>query len=184
MRLDVAKALKSEGREVDFAYRLPLRDQDFMGEDIRFTSEADIKGVMLGQSNGVVLRGTLSVEYERPCASCLTPVKCAVDCEFEDLFTEEPDPEEPSDLFIIENNSIDLTGYAESLAFLNMPMVARCRPDCKGLCPVCGRNLNIDPCACGASVLHLVTDDEEAQEDNTQKPFAALQDLLSRNEEV
>ena len=59
-----------------------------------------------------------------------------------------------------------------------------CKPDCKGLCPVCGRNLNIDPCACGASVLHLVTDDEEAQEDNTQKPFAALQDLLSRNEEV
>ena len=31
---------------------------------------------------------------------------------------------------------------------LEMPMRFLCKPDCKGLCPVCGRNRNIESCTC------------------------------------
>ena len=66
------------------------------------------------------------------------------------------------------------TAYAESVVFLSMPMTVKCKPDCKGLCPVCGTDLNVSQCSCGRA-------DTPSE---TRKPFAALEDLLTRDEEV
>ena len=54
---------------------------------------------------------------------------------------------------------------------LGLPMNPVCRPDCKGLCPVCGVNLNKQTCTC--------------QEGNVVTgPFSALKDYVLNNEEV
>ncbi|HIU46014.1 MAG TPA: DUF177 domain-containing protein [Candidatus Fimadaptatus faecigallinarum] len=174
MRMDVSLALKNPGHEFPFALELPLRDQEFAGEAIEFKSDARLEGTYAMQGAGVVVRGELSVKLSRQCSKCLGPVDTAVECEFEDMFFKEPDPDEPNDLFIIENYTIDMSAYAESLVFLELPMTAQCSPDCKGLCPVCGANLNISQCSCGKA----------DTPSDTRKPFAALEDLLTRDEEV
>ena len=47
--------------------------------------------------------------------------------------------------------------------YLNLPLISVCKPDCKGLCPVCGANRNVTGCGC------LQTD--------TENPFSVLKDL-------
>lgn len=174
MRMDVSLALKNPGHEFPFTLELPLNDQEFAGEEIRFTSQAAMEGTYSMSGEGVTVRGELKVEYTRQCSLCLSPVAARAECEFEDMFYKEQNPEDPNDLFLIENYTIDMTAYAESLVFLNMPMTAKCRPDCKGMCPVCGANLNISQCSCGRA----------DTPSDTRKPFAALEDLLTRDEEV
>lgn len=173
MRMDVSLALKNPGHEFPFALELPLTNQEFAGEQIEFLAPAKLDGTYSLQGEGVIVRGQLSVKYRRQCSSCLEPVDASADTEFEDMFYKEQNPDDPNDLFLIENYTIDMTAYAESLVFLDMPMTAKCSPDCKGLCPVCGANLNISQCSCG-----------KADTPSKRKPFAALEDLLTQDEEV
>jgi len=50
-------------------------------------------------------------------------------------------PLEPGD-------SVDLTEVVRQHLVLALPLAARCREDCRGLCPRCGTNLNTGTCAC------------------------------------
>ena len=43
---------------------------------------------------------------------------------------------------------VDVADVAETCMILDMDRKFLCRPDCKGLCPVCGKDLNDGPCGC------------------------------------
>jgi uncharacterized protein len=47
-----------------------------------------------------------------------------------------------------ENDEIDLDQLMKEQFQLSLPMKPLCSDDCKGLCPVCGKNLNRDTCTC------------------------------------
>jgi len=55
------------------------------------------------------------------------------------------DPE----LFFLDGDEIDLDEMLSTLFILDMDTKFLCRDDCKGLCPRCGKNLNLGPCGCG-----------------------------------
>jgi len=63
----------------------------------------------------------------------------------------------------IEGNNLDVSAWARDLLALALPDKILCRPDCAGLCPVCGKNLNDEP--------HVHEDDE------TDPRWAALERL-------
>ncbi len=52
------------------------------------------------------------------------------------------------DTFYYENGKIDLDRFVIESIIVNVPMKPLCREDCKGLCPVCGANLNFESCNC------------------------------------
>ncbi len=45
-------------------------------------------------------------------------------------------------------SEIDLTAYIYDTLLLSVPMKKLCKPECQGLCPVCGANLNEGSCQC------------------------------------
>ncbi len=52
------------------------------------------------------------------------------------------------DTFYYESGKIDLDRFVIESIIVNVPMKPLCKEDCKGLCPVCGANLNIESCNC------------------------------------
>ena len=60
----------------------------------------------------------------------------------------EPEDEGDGDAFPLEGNGIDVNEVLETCFILDMESRLLCRPDCKGRCPVCGKNLNGGPCGC------------------------------------
>ena len=62
-----------------------------------------------------------------------------------------------------EGEEIDFTDAIQEQVILALPFKPICKPDCKGLCPKCGNDLNTDPCRCDQKV--------------PDGPFAALKDL-------
>ena len=94
---------------------------------------------------------TLSI----PCDRCLEPVEINIDFNVDDVIefnkTESDEEQEEKDYIDGYNLDVDRLIFGELL--VSIPGKILCREDCKGLCPVCGTNLNVAECGCDRDVL-------------------------------
>jgi len=103
------------------------------------------------------LDGRVETTLELPCSRCLEPFRWPVNSVFDLRYqprtpaSAKPDREIEEDDFttaFYENDEIDLVQMMREQFYLAVPMKPLCRPDCQGLCPQCGTNLNRGTCTC------------------------------------
>ena len=82
------------------------------------------------------------------------------------LLAESLENEEEDDIVLLENGEVDVGQLAYTAFVLNMDTKHLCSEDCKGLCPGCGANLNVEPCRC---------------QKQADPRWAALEQLLNKN---
>lgn len=117
---------------------------------------------LLPQEDGCLARGRLTGEVALPCNRCAEDAVVLVDSRFES-FEPYPVPAEGSrekdetaletddELVMRLNNGapeLNLAGLLWEEFSLALPVKPLCRPECAGLCPICGGNLNETRCAC------------------------------------
>ena len=167
--LDVSKALKYPGQAYAFAVAPEIEEMEVLGDPVTF-EEIVVKGEYFGADGRVRVRGKAAAQLNSRCCRCLEPVRVPITAEIDAEFAREEDPDDP-DLYLFEGSKADLTNAARDALLLEMPYRVLCSEDCKGLCPGCGKNLNLGPCTC--------------QEDATAaNPFSALKAIVQNNEEV
>jgi uncharacterized protein len=115
-------------------------------------------------AQGIYTTGHLTVELPQTCVRCLSPFDMAVTIEFSDLFAYPPERAEEAILAIPETGILDLTPLAREYILLEIPIQPTCKPDCRGLCPICGGDRNETPC--------------EHHQQEIDPRFAALKTLL------
>jgi uncharacterized protein len=103
------------------------------------------------------LTGTVRTTLELPCSRCLEPFRSPVDASFDLRYqphalntgSDEREIEEDDlSTAFYENDEIDLGQLMREQFYLSVPMKPLCQDDCRGLCPVCGTNLNRGTCEC------------------------------------
>jgi uncharacterized protein len=103
------------------------------------------------------LVGTIATELELQCSRCLEPYRMAVNAPFDLRYlpfaaaSQEPErevAEEDLETSFYRDDQIDLNELMREQFYLAVPMKPLCQPDCKGLCPQCGTNLNTATCTC------------------------------------
>lgn len=103
-------------------------------------------------SRGVVVRGALQACLVEPCDRCASPAHVLVDQAFDLYEDESPSGEEPLGQTFLRRKGKTLELNAGALLWeeflLGLPTKPLCRPDCKGLCPVCGVDRNVETCDC------------------------------------
>jgi uncharacterized protein len=84
------------------------------------------------------------------CRRCLTEVLVPVEESRGLIFATDDETPEGDGCYLVSPRaqSIDLTEVLREEVALAVPRFVECRPDCKGLCPRCGKNLNDGPCDC------------------------------------
>ena len=144
-------------RDFNFDYDIMKLGEDLKVNDFRGTARLD------RTPQGLLLQGTFEAKTALECVRCLESFSQALNWSFTDLYAFDKRSISESNLLVPEDGQIDLEPLMREYALLEVPISPVCKPDCKGLCPVCGENLNrID---CGH---HLVS----------SSPFSALKDLL------
>jgi uncharacterized protein len=107
--------------------------------------------------DGVLAQGNLSAELTLPCVRCLDPVKVPLEIPLEETFAPTIDivtgqtvrpEEEDRALWIDEHHILDLSEVLRQDILVALPVHVVCSPDCRGLCPTCGKNLNEGDCDC------------------------------------
>lgn len=128
---------------------------------------------LLRTVEGVLVTGRLSTRVELACDRCLSAFAQSIQFELEDEFKPSIDivsgaslPFDPDDRdnLIDDHHILDITEVVRQRLLLNLPAHPLCRPDCRGLCPTCGQNLNEGACHCHA--------------EGGDPRWAALRDLL------
>jgi uncharacterized protein len=160
LRLNVGFLIKSPiGTRRDFNFDF---DKMHLGEDLtvkKFSGTAYFDRTQ----QGLLVQGEFGAEAELECVRCLDTFSQTLKWSFSDLYAFDKRNITDSGLLVPEDAQIDLEPLLREYALLEFPINPICKPDCNGLCPVCGENLNHTDCG------HRLEPDS---------PFAALKDLL------
>lgn len=168
--LDVSRALKNPGQLFPFEAEVEIEPMEVLSDPVHFV-DVRVEGEYLCTGdNRISLKAEVESQLDTRCSRCLEPVRIPVNAAVDAIFDRQPDPEDP-DLYSFEASTVKLTDAVRDALLLEMPMRILCKEDCRGLCPVCGINLNKDTCTCqeGAEVMN---------------PFSALKSIVLNDEEV
>jgi uncharacterized protein len=127
----------------------------------RVAGQVDVTGRLEGLTDGIYMVARAEVPVHITCNRCLTDWEEDLNIEVRQLFAGEPD----EDGYGVSEHWIDTEGPIHDEVVLALPLAPVCRDDCKGICALCGADLNTAPC--------------QGHEDAESSPFAGLKDLLS-----
>ena len=125
----------------------------YKGRPLAYTRAIHIQGQASHSSGIVYVSVQLATAIEVECSRCLKSVSLPVQLAESFELQEEPEAGLPGvllDEFSYEHgvDELELMPYFERLIAASLESKPLCRPDCKGLCPTCGRDLNQGPCGC------------------------------------
>jgi DUF177 domain-containing protein len=118
-------------------------------------------------SEGIYVSGRVQGRFAMRCARCLKEFTRGFDLEMAELVPREASPED--DYALASDLTLDPEPMVRDAVVLEMPFSPLCRPDCLGLCEICGGDRNLgecpgheasDPRWAGLDALRLNDDDE------------------------
>ena len=175
MLLDISRALRAPGEDIPFLHRDAIPPQEIFGETVTF-SDVLLAGHYSITDESLRIWGKLTAAAHGHCAGCLKPVDYEVDVPFDEVFTRlsrYPQKEETHDeeeRLEYEGSKVELSHLAMTLAVLDLPIRFECGEDCpalQGLTPE------------DTPSTHACQKDMP-----DQHPFSALQQLLTKDQEV
>jgi len=123
------------------------------------SSAGPVTGELTVENTGSLLlvRGRLRAVVRLTCGRCLAEAEHPIEMEVEEEFASQAtapdvdtiDRDEPQ-ASAISDYVLDGTEFVRQHLATHMPMAFVCRPDCRGICPHCGKNLNEGECECEA----------------------------------
>ncbi len=148
MIVDIKELFDAPGTIIPLEGEINLSGVDIWGEKI-FSSPVQISGVFQNRSGIVTLkyRATAALEYN--CDRCGKKTKRNAEYEFEHWLARELASGDENDEYImVPTGNIDMDELVMTDVTLELPFRLLCREDCKGLCPICGADLNETTCNC------------------------------------
>jgi len=138
-------------------------------DNIQISDDLELRNfegiVTIGRTpQGLIVQAEFSAETTLECDRCLNDFEQELNWDFAELFAFNEKSVSESDLLLPKDQQIDLQPLIREYALLEIPTKPVCKPTCKGLCAVCGEDLNKRDCG------HKDIVDES--------PFSALKDLL------
>jgi uncharacterized protein len=134
------------GEQYRDAHDVDLEPFTFGGERYlpvpeRVTSELTISRA----STGTVFELSFPARLHGPCQRCLGDAVVETRISAREYQATSPDESDELRSPYVRDDRLDLSGWARDALALAVPERILCRPDCAGLCPVCGKDLNLEP---------------------------------------
>jgi DUF177 domain-containing protein len=156
MKLRVEK-ITEEPQESEFSepYEEVNARLDTGAHDFRLTKALAVRLTYYRAADDLVFRGNVRTSVEGTCARCLETFPLDLEAPLDVVLTPPPTGARASELQVDDlslstytGDEIDLAPLAMEQAILALPTRALCRDDCRGLCPKCGVNRNLESCDC------------------------------------
>ena len=172
--LDVSQAFLRPGERIPFRHEVAIPPQRIFGETISFPAPAVFDGTFMLEEDSLMLEGRFTAEARGACAYCLAPAVHRVDVPFDEVFLHidrlsdtSPAPAEDEEQMTFQGKEADLGQLALTLAVLDLPM--------RLVCDACSEQQALE----GPDDTHACQ-----KETATVHPFSALQQLLTKDQEV
>ena len=154
MIIDLLPAFGGDGREIPVSAEIGFSDKNEYG--IKFPEATVVQGKILNIGGQLEFTGTVNTRLEFMCDRCGEWFESALSFNFFEVLKKEMDKilegDENPDVIFYEGNRLDISDIIYNNMILNLPTKKLCSKDCKGLCSVCGANLNERECGCNQEV--------------------------------
>ena len=151
LAVDVRELLSKPGAHKHVVVRAPLDDLATpvasVPPDRPVTVDAEIESVV----EGLLVTGSVRATAVVRCVRCLRDLDHEVEVEVRELFALHPGDDEDEGYTVLAGDRLPLDTMARDALVLGFPAFPLCRPDCAGLCPVCGADRNRADCGHGGT---------------------------------
>lgn len=131
--------------------------------NVDFIGKIHVWGEYWSEEGSVHIQGNIAARLDAKCSRCLVPMEYPLQLEVEGIFARQQDVE--NEVYELQGKQVLLDKFILDEISLALPSQYLCTPDCKGLCPKCGVNRNLEACDCDIS-------------SNGLNPFEQLKDLF------
>ncbi len=163
MLLDIQIAKNTEGKSFPFEIEVPLDNKLIEDKGYTFLTPCKLIGSMVYEFGSLKVTAKASVNIAVRCDLCYDDFTKTLDFEVEETFAKSNS--EDSNYYEIGSASVDVMPMLVDNFFEHLPTKILCKDDCKGLCDMCGKNLNYQSCNCQEIKQDL---------DNQDNPFYKL----------
>lgn len=173
MFIHLSDVFTSEGKQLDTEAELEMTGFDNGMENFEIVEKFPVTLSITHLETGKALvKADMQLTLRAACDRCLeeVPVKLDLHTERVVFSPERRSEEDDVDQNFVDEYELDVEAFAHDMIIGNWPAKILCREDCKGICPVCGQNLNVRECGCDSFV--------------PDPRMAVIQDIFNANKEV
>lgn len=173
MLINLSDVLNTSAKANSFELVPEIDNVDLGFGEIEIVFTTPVKLVASNMQKGKAkLEGSFSIVAKTQCDRCLKDVDTCIDVEFErECAAPEFECDDDDDLHdLMDGYQLDVDTLLYNEITVNWPVKILCREDCKGLCLVCGHDLNVGDCGCDTFV--------------PDPRMAALKDIFETTKEV
>lgn len=149
MELQLKQLFDIVGERKEISYDIPLEELEGY-KAVSFKTPVSINGEVENRAGIVTLKFHLSFVLNHVCDRCLKKFEQEYKFNFEHTLVQSSKNDD-NEHIVCENMILDLNELAISDLLLQLPSKILCKEDCKGLCFICGQNLNEASCECSKS---------------------------------
>lgn len=174
----VPQELFATAESSSYAGTLAIPELQAGPDTYRFANPLQWAVTLTNTGDAILVAGTVSGQGVTSCGRCLDDVDIDIQGDVEGYYLlhapdADQDAEDEEDFEVLgEDNIIDLEPLLQAAVLVDVPLVPLCKPDCAGMCPDCGTNLNRETCIC-AEARAAANAAFEAE----KNPFAKLREL-------
>jgi uncharacterized protein len=143
--IPIAGLLRGHGRQEE-TRQATMSELRVVSSVVAAGSQIRVELVLDPVVGGVEVSGTVAGPWHGECRRCLAAVGGELRCEVRELYLFDSAASE--DTYQLSGDQLDLEPMVRDALALDLPVAPLCRPDCRGLCPACGADLNSTQCSC------------------------------------
>lgn len=148
--LGVTHISRDPGVVENFVFAGVMKGLEVTGSRVDQGQEIVISGIAEAVHGGIMLTGEVRTVWMGECRRCLGQASGTVVSTFRELFERAGQSVDVSEAenYLYTGEVIDLRELVKDQVILGLPWAPLCREGCRGLCPLCGANLNDESCGC------------------------------------
>jgi uncharacterized protein len=134
------------GEELEEAVSVPVERLVYGGQEYAPTvAELPLTLTVQRATSGDVFRLRGAAALAGPCMRCLADAQAQVSIDAREYQDASPDADPELRTEYVADGELLLDDWVRDQIALGLPTQILCRPDCAGLCAVCGKDLNVEP---------------------------------------
>lgn len=170
MLLNIQNAQLNEGKPVKVNVQVELDKNLLSDKGYSFVGPVNVEGTMTYEFESVKILLKADCKLNVVCDACGEPFVQEIKFDIDETFSKSAS--EFNNYYEMSSVAIDIERPLVDNLFINLPSKMLCKPDCKGLCKYCGKNLNFQSCNC---------EEIERELENQDNPFYKLKNLDKNN---
>jgi len=147
MLLNIVKAKTEQGKDVNFEVNFAPDNKLFEDKNFKFLTPITVKGVQNYSNEELSINAVVSFKILTICDNCGEEFEKDISFNLSEKFLEQYNSHSEED-YLINQMCVEIDKPVIDALLLNMPTKMLCKDDCKGLCPICGKNKNFSTCNC------------------------------------